>query len=174
MVKAGVCKTPIGGSNPPVASNLTHLSHVRCPRPAVVGFASPYPAPARHPARILKITRIRPPAFVIIKPGLYEPAPTFIIIGRLYRGRQRSGIIVIGRSGRARLPCQTAGLHLPKQRNLRRHRQHLGLRPPRRRAQAQYQRRLVARIRMGARRYGRAGFVHPDAPRRLARQRPRR
>ena len=66
--------------------------------------------------------------------------------------------------GKDRQPLQAAGLRLPVLRNLRRARQLLGLRPARRRAEAQRQGSLVARHRHHAPRRRRPRLLDHDAP----------
>ena len=72
------------------------------------------------------------------------------------------------------LAVQTARLHLPQQRDLRRHQRRLGLRPPRRRVQEQRQARLVGHDDAHARRYRGRGRQHPDGAACLAGVWPRR
>src|ERR1700733_11287868 len=48
------------------------------------------------------------------------------------------------RDGKAGIAVQAAGIHLPRQRNLRRHQRLLGLRPARRAAEKQHPRLVVA------------------------------
>ncbi len=63
-----------------------------------------------------------------------------------------------------RLAQQAPRLHLPLERDLRRHQRRLGLRSPRGRAQEQRQAGLVAGDGPGARRHRRARRRHPHAP----------
>ena len=73
-----------------------------------------------------------------------------------------------------RLALQAARLHLPVERDLRRHQRGLGLRSARRRAQEQRQAGVVAGDGPGARRHRRARCRDPHAPAGLGDVRPRR
>ena len=103
-----------------------------------------------------------------------EPSrPAAATCGRSEFVGRKAGSTMDGH-GQAGLALQAPGVHLPVERDLRRDQRLLGLRPARRRAEAEHQGRLVARQRPAARRHGRARLLDHHEPEGLGGVGPRR